>query len=329
MLRAKTMAMGFYAAAAALLSVGLTGCDSTQDAGNETFPEPVDVAMQTWIGYGYAVIAEDKGYFGEMEVNLSIVEDGAVLVDTLSSGQTEIIGTTLDQFVLRRTNGLPAQLFLLTDDSYGGDGLVVDPSIGSFSDLKGRTIAYTPGPSSEYVLATALNANKLSFDDVKLRDFADPADGAAAFISGNVDAVMAFQPFLSQAQQREDGLLLFDTKSFPNISLGCFVVNETLKNKAAVVERFNSGVEKARVWAQENPEESDAILRDFFRVNQQTLDEMRGGARLKGASENSEIFAGPIGQMLGKIEEHYRERGAAGKNSIDESAIVEGVADTF
>ena len=311
------------------LSLNATACSVSNETGSEAFPEPIDVAMQTWIGYGYAVIAEENGYFEDMDVNLSIVEDGSLLVDTLSSGQTEIIGTTLDQFVLRRTNGLPAQLFLLTDDSYGGDGLVVDPSIKDFADLKGRTIAYTPGPSSEYVLATALKANGLSFSDVKLRDFADPADGAAAFVSGQVDAVMAFQPFLSQAQQREDGVLLFNTTSFPNISLGCFAVNENVPNKKAVVERFNTGVEKARLWAEENRDDADKILRDFFRVNQDTLDEMRGGARLKGAPDNAEIFGDGITEMLAKVEAHYRERGTAGDTAIDGTALVEGVADTF
>jgi NitT/TauT family transport system substrate-binding protein len=291
--------------------------------------------MQTWIGYGYAVVAEKKGFFGDMPVNMSIVEDGTALAGGLTGKTTDIIGSTLDQFVLQRSNYLPARLLILTDDSYGGDGMTVTGAIQSLADIRGKRVAYTPGPSSEYVLATALKSAGMTLDDIVPVTFPDPGGTAAAFVNGRVDAAVLFQPYLQQTLERPGSRFLFTTKSYPDVSVGCFIMREGMANGDKVARRFIEGVKKAEIYAKEHPAETDAILTQFFSVDQKLLDTMRAGARLKGSADNARYLASPRGTeppvlaLLRNIDAFYQSRHVGGPRRVSVEDIDPVAAAAF
>lgn len=316
-----------------LLILGLAGCGGA--GGSAAFPESVDVTMQTWIGYGYAVIAQRRGMYGDMTANMSIVEDGAALAGALVGGTAEIVGSTLDQFVLQRSNNLPGQLLALTDDSFGGDGMAVTQQIANLAQVRGKRVAYTPGPSSEYVLATALKRDGMTLDDVKAVTFPDPGGTVAAFVNGQVDAAVLFQPYLEQTLARPGSRLLFTTREFPNISVGCFILREGISNGDQIARRFIEGMRKAESWANTHGQEADTILRDFFQVDQKLLDTMRAGARLKGAQENARFLAQvptgepPVMELLQNIDRYYVSRGVAGRRRVSIADIQPIAARAF
>jgi NitT/TauT family transport system substrate-binding protein len=315
-------------------ALGLSACERSGN-GSADFPESVDLAMQTWIGYGYAVVAGEKEFFGDMAVSMSIVEDGSALAGAMTGGTAEIIGSTLDQFVLQRSNNLPGQLLVLTDDSFGGDGMAVTRTIRTLADARGKRVAYTPGPSSEYVLATALRSRGMTLDDIEPITFPDPGGTVAAFVNGQVDAAVIFQPYLEQTLARPGSRLLFTTREFPNISVGCFIIREGMPNGDLIARRFIAGVRRAEIWVRDNQAEADAILRRFFSVDQQLLDTMRSGARLKGAAENARFLAPdasgdlPVMALLRNIAAYYRSRGVAGAREVSAADIHPAAASAF
>ena len=301
-----------------------------------SYADGADGAMQTWIGYGYAVIAQQRRLCGDLPLRLSVVEDGNALVGGITGGTSELMGSTLDQFVLQRTNGLPARLLCLTDDSYGGDGMVVTSSIVTLADLRGKTVAYTPGPSSEYVLATALASVGMTLDDIRPVTFADPGGSVAAFVNGRVDAGIIFQPYLAQMQQRPGSRLLFTTKEFPDVSVGCFVLREGAAAEAQIAEQFILGLKAAEEVALNDPAAADLILIDFFKVDAALLNDMRAGARLKGAANNARYLSpaadggeAAVLPMLRAIEAHYRRQNVAGARRISMDDVVPGAAAAF
>jgi sulfonate transport system substrate-binding protein len=77
----------------------------------------------------------------------------------------------------------------------------VDSSLKSLADLKGKKIAVTKGAGSHYLLLAALGSVGLNFKDISPA-YLTPADGRAALVSGNVDAWVAWDPFLSSVQRQ-------------------------------------------------------------------------------------------------------------------------------
>jgi sulfonate transport system substrate-binding protein len=77
------------------------------------------------------------------------------------------------------------------------------------ADLKGKKVAVTKGAGSHFLLLAALAKSGLSFKDISPA-YLTPADGRAAFIGGNVDAWVAWDPFLTSAQRQSNARILAD-----------------------------------------------------------------------------------------------------------------------
>lgn len=84
-----------------------------------------------------------------------------------------------------------------------------DSSIASVADLKGKKVAVTKGAGSHYLLLAALAKAGLSFKDIAPA-YLTPADGRAAFVGGNVDAWVAWDPFLTSTQRQSGARTLVD-----------------------------------------------------------------------------------------------------------------------
>lgn len=84
-----------------------------------------------------------------------------------------------------------------------------DSPISSVADLRGKKVAVTKGAGSHYLLLAALAKSGLSFKDI-VPAYLTPADGRAAFIGGNVDAWVAWDPFLTSTQRQSGARTLID-----------------------------------------------------------------------------------------------------------------------
>ncbi len=70
--------------------------------------------------------------------------------------------------------------------------------------------------TSQFLLANALDEAGLSLDDVTLLDMSS-GDAGAAFVAGQVDAAVTWQPWLANARETDFGHLLLDTTETPGL----------------------------------------------------------------------------------------------------------------
>ena len=115
------------------------------------------------------------------------------------------------------------QIFQL-DKSFGADGMAVRNDIPSIRDLKGKTVAASaPGTSPYFALAWMLKKNGLSVKDVTVVNL-EPAAAAQAFVSGQNDAAMTYEPYLSTVRAAPDkGKIIATTLDYPMFmdTFGC------------------------------------------------------------------------------------------------------------
>ena len=310
-------------------ALGVAACTRNSSA------RAVNIAMGTWIGYGLALVARDENLFDGINLNVSIVDDGTALVSSLNSGQVDLIGTTLDQFVPLRANGMLAQLIMITDESFGGDGIAAGPGINTLADLRGKKIAFVPGPSSEYVLAVALRSVGISMDDVSPVPITDPSNAIGAFTSGEADAICIYQPFLSQTTARQGAKLLCTTRDFPEVSMGCFLVREGATERDDLVSRFIAGIRRAEAFTAANPEAANAHIVSGLGVPAELIQTMRDGVRLQDSAANA-AYLNAVGDaepralpLMRNIYDYFHSRGRAEEYTVSTADISTAAGAAF
>ena len=172
-----------------------------------------------------------------------------------------------------------------TDYSNGGDGIVAAGNINSIADLKGKKIAYEKGSPSHMLLDLLLERNGLTNKDV-ISVETPTYDAGTVFLSGDVDAAVTWEPWLSKASERAGGKLLYSTKGDPLINnLGAFSA-EVLTGRPEDVKRFMKAYFKALDYTYKNPTESYEIMAKKFGVSVEDIVGMREGLTWMSQQDN-------------------------------------------
>jgi NitT/TauT family transport system substrate-binding protein len=104
------------------------------------------------------------------------------------------------------------------------DGMAVRNNIAKIADLKGKTVAASaPGTAPYFTLAWFLKKNGLSVKDVTVVNL-EPGRAAQAFVAGQNDAAMTYEPYLSTVRDNpQAGKIIATTLDYPMImdTFGC------------------------------------------------------------------------------------------------------------
>jgi ABC-type nitrate/sulfonate/bicarbonate transport systems, periplasmic components len=143
----------------------------------------------------WSVVAADRlGYFEEegFKVNLVQFADGPTEIAAMESGSIDVsyIGPGAHKLCI---NGR-AKVFLFSQIGTA-DEVIVRPSRGikTAADLKGKTVGYASGTSSEMVLRMALEEVGLTMNDIKAMEM-DASGLVSAMTSGSLDACATWSP---------------------------------------------------------------------------------------------------------------------------------------
>ena len=132
--------------------------------------------------------------------------------------------TTVETWIAWNANGVGTKQIFQMDKSYGADGMVVRSDVTKIADLKGKSVAASaPGTSPYFVLAWMLKKNGLTLKDVKVVNL-EPGPAAQAFVAGQNDAAMTYEPYLSTVRAAPDkGKIIATTLDYPVVmdTFGC------------------------------------------------------------------------------------------------------------
>jgi sulfonate transport system substrate-binding protein len=137
---------------------------------------------------------------------------GLPLLEAINTGNVDF-GADVADTVPLFAQAAGARLAYIAEESASPSAQAIlvgaESPIKTPADLKGKKIAVTKGAGSHFLLLAALAKSGLSFRDISPA-YLTPADGRAAFIGGNVDAWVAWDPFLTSAQRQSNARILSD-----------------------------------------------------------------------------------------------------------------------
>lgn len=185
------------------------------------------------------------------------MDDMQKLNDALKNGDLDFIFTTTDisPIGMDRSSDLAKMSvvqFLKIDDSRGADVFIVDKSINTVADLRGKKIACALGWPSNTLLHATLEAGGLTEQDVTILPMGDPFAAKTAFTTGNADATVVWSPDDEECLKSRDAKVLTSTSLLPNIIMDGFIAR-----KEVLEEKKDLFIKLSRAWLVANAEMSD------------------------------------------------------------------------
>ncbi|MGB5840792.1 MAG: ABC transporter substrate-binding protein [Brucella anthropi] len=185
----------------------------------------VSLGFSGWTGFAPLTLAKEAGIFKKngLDVTLTKIPQASRHL-ALASGDIQCAATTVETWIVWNAAGVKTKQIFQMDKSYGADGIAVRADVNSFADLKGKTVAASaPGTSPYFLLAFMLAKNGMTTKDVKVVNM-EPGPAAQAFVAGQNDAAMTYEPYLSTVRAAPDkGKILATTLDYPAVmdTVGC------------------------------------------------------------------------------------------------------------
>jgi NitT/TauT family transport system substrate-binding protein len=130
--------------------------------------------------------------------------------------------------------------------------------ISSLDDLKGKTIAVTPGDSLSQIFPAVLAANSLSESDVNMVGLADPAAKQSSVLTGASDAFLGYYtlqlPAVEQTSGEDMDYLAFSDLGVDTLSMGIVVNKAWAAENEDLLTRFIAATQEAAQFVVDNPE---------------------------------------------------------------------------
>lgn len=269
----------------ALAALLLTGCVSGEGS------EPATAAAADGSGWSdtelnidfatynpLSLIIKEKGWLEEE------LGDDVTVVWTQSAGSNKAneglrahaidVGSTAGSAaLLARANGSPIKTVLLySQPEWSALVAPAGSDIDEVEDLRGRSVAATKGTDPYFFLLQALAEHGLTLDDIEVQNL-QHGDGKAALENGSVDAWSGLDPLMASSVQDSGSTLFyrnidFNTYGFLNAT------EEFLESSPDLAQAVVDSYEKARVWAEENPEETVEILAEVAAIEPAIAEEV-------------------------------------------------------
>ena len=320
--------------ALAFLSTLLTGCNRGDANGGQADASQVElpvvkVAINTWPGLGPFYVARAKGFDREegIQLQVTMTENTEARTSSLVSGEVDLVGITLDNIVISRARGLPLVVVGKSDISYGGDGIIAKPEIRSVANLKGKRVACPEGLPSHFLLLYLLRQNGMGPGDIQLVPADDGGQAAFLFTSGNADAAVTWDPWISQTEKLGGGHVLITTREAPGLLLGIVAANKNLlPERADRIARAMRAWFKAVEYTKAHPEEASKIMSKEFNVPAADFKRMATGAQLTDLPDTLKTCGtarqpGPVRQLALDASELWMASGVINKPVPPEDVI--------
>ncbi len=264
-------------ALATALSFGLTGCLAGENAadtqaaadGAATEGGALNIDFATY--NPLSLIIKDQGWLeeatgGEVTVNWLQSAGSNKANEALRAGAVDVGSTAGSAALLARSNGSPIQVIdIYTQPNWASLLVPADSDVDSVDELEGKSVAATKGTDPYFFLLQSLAEHGLSLEDIELQNL-QHADGKAALESGAVEAWSGLDPMLSTAVANDTAKIIYDNVDFN--TYGFLNATESfLDENPDLAQLVVDAYEKARAWAQENPEEVVRILAEVAAID--------------------------------------------------------------
>jgi NitT/TauT family transport system substrate-binding protein len=289
---------------------------------------PITLGYSAWPGWFVWDVADKAGFFDKesVKVKLTYFSDYTTCLQAMTAGKLDANSQTLNDTLLGVSSGSAQVSVIENDNSFGNDAIIAEDSIKTIEDLKGKTVAAEQGVVDHFLLLQGLASKGLKENDIEFRNL--PTDAAAAaFASGQVDAVGVFAPFTLQALKRPGSHVLFSSKDFPGTISDHLVVTPALiKERKADVQKLVNAWYGTLDWIKTHPTWAITIMAEHAQLSPDEYNQLAEGTKLFTAAD---AIAGYTGQAPTDLPAMFTQVNdfLLGTGLIKQKAALKGLFD--
>jgi aliphatic sulfonates family ABC transporter substrate-binding protein len=160
-------------------------------------------------------------------------------------------------------------VYVAARPSTGDSSAVLVPpgsALQTLHDLKGKKVAFARGTSAENLTMAALEKGGLTFDDIQ-PIYLGPADAAAAFAHGDIDAWVIWDPYYAIAQTKRGIRVLASSKDITPQNSFYLAPRAYVTQAPQVIEKVVAGLGEIGSWCDAHKAEVSGLLSAATGVN--------------------------------------------------------------
>lgn len=254
----------------------------------------VRIAINPWPGYEFLYLADQKGIFEEVGLDIELVEL-ASLADvqrTYLQGRVDGMASTMIEVVHAvGESSEPLTLVLLPDYSNGGDVIVTRKDLGSLSELKGKTVSAELGSLGMFMLHLGLQKVGLGLEDVNL-DNSEQLEIQGLLSSNRIDAAVTYPPFSTQILRDPNYHVLFDSSEVPQQVIDVVSIKSSvIEQDPEWVTRFHQAWGEALEFSRNHSEEAYAIMAEREGITVEEFEQALLGLQLVGENRQTSVLS--------------------------------------
>lgn len=248
----------------AIVSVLLVACGDKNEenakknaGGNKEGLEKVNYAVFDGLN-GLAVrFGHEKGFFKEegIDLELVVVKDE---VAALTTGDVDIADSNTTKIIIGAGKGAPLKIVSSMFRTRGPFYLIAKPEIKRVEDLKGKNVGVgIAGSGMEVYTRKILEDHGVSPDEVNLINNGVYQQGYASLQTGQVDATIIHEPFVTLGEATgEAHLLALGWEYLPDFHTGVLATNKQFAQKhPELIKKVLKGYLKSQEYAKEHTDE--------------------------------------------------------------------------
>ena len=259
----------------------------------------LNIGISGWTGFAPLTLAKEAGIFAKNGLDVTIKKiPQASRHLAIASGDIQCAATTVETWIVWNASGIATTQLFQLDKSYGADGMVVRNDVKSIKDVKGKSVAASaPGTAPYFTLAWFLKKNGLSVKDVRVVNM-EPGPAAQAFIAGQNDVAMTYEPYLSAVRAKpEAGKIIATTLDYPMVmdTFGC-TPDFIAKNEGAVKALVKSYFEALDMIKNDQKKAYEIMGADVKQTGERFAESAKY-LRWQDQAANKKFFAGEHAQF--------------------------------
>lgn len=233
------------------------------------------------------IIADKLGYFKEegLDVESQLIESGPDIGPMVAGGSAPVSIQTNFMDIILTSSGIDVKIVAPLAQIAGTQAVVgsKDLELASAKDLEGKTIGIPSG--ADVVIAINNMGEELGVDVSKIK-FVNlaPSDAVVALEKGDIDALAAWEPFITKAIQGGGKFLFSGTQSalpekqgpveWMSVHTTIQVTDGFLKDNPNTIKAILRSLQKATDYINDNREEAIKILAPELHLSEEELTEI-------------------------------------------------------
>src|SRR5471030_2534714 len=233
----------------------------------------LDVVIGNNFGHLPMFIGAEKGFFKKhgVDAKMLVVDTGTDMVNAMHDGRAQIGDMSTTTYLKAVHAGEPFQVIGLimndaTKDSCDTPLAIVTKKgtgieAGKLGDLKGKKIGLAKGQTSDEYFKMVLRRAKMKYEELTIENIWSQFGLAPALAEGKVDAIVTWEPFVSQTlTQVPDSYLVIRGGQHMSYVMVAVAHGPTVEAKPGVIKSIAAGLAQSSYFSRKNPDEAVEIF---------------------------------------------------------------------